>query len=237
MEHTEHTKNGSLTRKEVIEIEMAIQDEICLVDVILAVLAFFMENVRQLFGFYTDYFTLVCCITLWSCIGPIRQFLDDHEEMEQGHLYLLDKFRICKEFSQTLNRAVGYLLFAYVFSLIMYLSTSLDAVLVTPDLFGKFRVAFFLSVFILVFLIGSEVVNQVDRMRAWLFDWRNSRVLSDREMQTLLEEIASKPIAISGNGMFTITYSTFMQVMTTIVTFFIIILQFQRYDTGKKTYV
>lgn len=164
-------------------------------DVILFVVAFLMESARQIFGFYADFFPLICSISLWTCVGPIRDFVqaapqqlytsaeNSHRnslwtDIESGgselpistvtpcdHLrqdiVLLGRYRVAKGFSGKVNRALGRLLFAYVFSSIMYLSTSMDAVLVLQDWFAKFRVAFFFLVFILMFFIGSEIVKQV----------------------------------------------------------------------------
>ncbi|ODN04300.1 Melanoma-associated antigen 10, partial [Orchesella cincta] len=285
-------------------------DELCLIDLIVGVLAFLMETARQVLGFYSDFFPLICCLSLWTSVGALQEYLEiedndyihqhqhkhfhspkveeqrtscngngrimlpyifpsssvitsstpttstplplpstdeasscQKEKIESSHSgfqssldssevgnILLERYEVCKAFSRTVNRALGQLLFAYVLSSIMYLSTCMDAVLVLQDWFGKLRVAFFFFVFILMFFIGSEIVNKVYGLRVWLSTPTNNAFLSERNLLVLIQELTCKSIGVSGNGMFTITYSTFMTVMTTTVTFFIIILQFQKPD-------
>ncbi|CAL8087946.1 unnamed protein product [Orchesella dallaii] len=277
-------------------------DELSLIDLIVGVLAFLMESARQVFGFYSDFFPLICCLSLWTSVGSLQEYLEmeDNDYIHQHQHFpsplgverrsrcysgnsgciivpyispkspvitsstpssaslppasvtldgggrgaekekidssleigniLLERYEVCKAFSRTVNRALGDLLFAYVLSSIMYLSTCMDAVLVLQDWFGKLRVAFFFFIFILMFFIGSEIVNKVYGLRVWLSNPANNAFLSEKTLLVLIHEVSCKSIGVSGNGMFTITYSTFMTVMTTTVTFFIIILQFQKPD-------
>lgn len=219
-------------------------EEISILDVILAALALLMETSRQVIGFYSDFFPLICCLSLWTCTGILRDFIEMNSSQEEtdlvatlkeenyplchyqprmsfvdedvkvGHKQenddfnknlvwngriilpyitsksssapeakqvkvgessaengerstvvmgriLLERYEICKSFSRTMNRALGQFLFTYVLSSIMYLSTCMDAVLVLQDWFGKLRVAFFFAIFILMFFIGSNIVNKV----------------------------------------------------------------------------
>lgn len=248
--------------------------DISILDAFLGVTAFLMEAARQVLGFYTDFFPLICCLSLWTCVESLSELLgppdqrnsssttntianenkpayhnnqyfrprpslvDDlrindtaknsnsegqnigndsgcgiimpyitrnttttskaaevttsapiiedkvaiamqEKRVEAGSIensyseiignkvilgnILLERYEVCKCFTNTVNRALGQLLFAYVLSSIMYLSTCMDAVLVLQDWFGKLRVAFFFLIFMLMFFIGSEIVNKVGR--------------------------------------------------------------------------
>lgn len=53
---------------------------------------------------------------------------------------------------------------------------------------------------------------QVDGVRAWLSDSNNNNSLSEKSLLVLINELTCKPIGISGNRLFTVTYSTFMTV-------------------------
>ncbi|OXA51881.1 hypothetical protein Fcan01_13512 [Folsomia candida] len=141
---------------------------------------------------------------------------------------ILDQFYDLKKFSEPINRFVAPTTFFYSIVSISYMTVKFDDIAATMKFLDKFEILYFLINDAYLFFMAARVCQEMHEFWKWLVRRETRTLLSPEEMTTLLADVSTTPIGISGNGMFTIDHKFLGTIGITLITLFVIVLQVKK---------
>jgi len=136
-------------------------------NIIFSVEQFLQITSRRLCGFLCDILLLAYSLHLWFPMNALTQLMKNSKTPRDVYA-ILEGYTFMKEASTKVNDALSPLIFVYIFDCILFLSSSMDSVLVNPDWFGKIRILIILAVMISMTWFCSELCVMVSRFQNFL---------------------------------------------------------------------
>ncbi|XP_035705873.1 uncharacterized protein LOC118435014 [Folsomia candida] len=183
-----------------------------------------------------DLFALLTTICCWRVVN---KFLRDCKRLESSLVGLddaeglaeviLDKYDNLKAFINNVNNATG-LVFLCCIGISLPFYASFTAVLFFEEKIDWFETIHF-YVYFITFLIVLTLAANINKKANEFYDWISTSPIAltihPNQMTLLMMDLYSNRIALSGCGVFSLTFRFFVTILSIIVTYTSIIVQLQ----------
>lgn len=110
-------------------------------------------------AYFASLLLLFASLTVWVCSVGFGRELGRNKSMKWSKVYT--SFSFFREICQMVNESCGTLTGIYLFSSLLYQSTSLDEIIVLSDIYKRFRLIVSISTTVFTFALAADSTNQV----------------------------------------------------------------------------
>ena len=175
---------------------------------------------------FADLNLLMCTLTFKRMVAEFVNQLGDHGAVRMQATAVMTQYETLKSITDTQNRAIGPILFGYVFEELSFYSYSIKDLTRMDNWLQQFRYVYFLANFMFILFTAAYAQQQLsEEFGNWLADTRNRDAVPQSQLTVVTAELTNHRVGLSGLGLFTITYGFVGTAISTILAYAIIILQ------------
>ncbi|XP_035711595.1 uncharacterized protein LOC118436981 [Folsomia candida] len=182
-----------------------------------------------LIPFCGDWFTLVIAFTLWV---PSYHFYKVVEEDKLVVPEILEMYEDLKTLSDLMNVAFSKIMLPYAADVMFFYATHLLDIVASKTSPAKLYLALAFLVVMLTILLLADASRRTDGLRKWLMKRHVRKAMENDPLLfiSLTQDAASHPVGLSGDGIFIYNYNFVFGILNTLLTIFILCVQFQHTD-------
>ncbi|CAL8142916.1 unnamed protein product [Orchesella dallaii] len=137
----------------------------------------------------------------------------------------------CK-FGSNLNKMCGYVVFGTVacsppFFVVYFIGTFTNWEYTGP------RVIFYSSMYCFLYIIAAEAASKIGEFKEWIIEYGEGK--NESQLFAMFVEVSQNPMGLRGLECFTVTYGLLSKMFAIVVTFTIILLQFETTPGSPQT--
>lgn len=185
---------------------------------------------------FTCIFKIVKAFAILLCLAGICTAFKEACELEQylshekSSLKAIHAFFQYQEFIEALNEVIGPLVFGLaIVCAPTFMVANMGTILIIWNLNSPSNWLTMMA-YTCILLIAAEVPNRVDSFREWIYEKagsdEDSDTIDDKQLFSVFVNLTQNPVGVQGFECFTITYGFMSQMMSAVVTFVIIMIQF-----------
>ncbi|CAL8072398.1 unnamed protein product [Orchesella dallaii] len=210
---------------------------------------------RSITRYFGNLLLLSGVVTLWYAVGKTINFLnnpsiekdvDDRASSQKSKsnsinssmtsiiqtktefnvwTVVYSKYQEIRTLSQLINKALGSVVTLSLARAILYNSANMDDVLFSPKIPGRILLVLLMINDGVTFFLAANICVQMESFKVWLSNDGNRKHAPYDQMFIVLNDVNTATIGIRGSNIFTISHSLLWNVLTSVVTFFIMCLQ------------
>ncbi|CAL8142907.1 unnamed protein product [Orchesella dallaii] len=185
-----------------------------------------------IFIVFTCYMKLLKAFAILLAIAGVAVIFKNSYDLEKflktetDQLNVIQAFQLYRDFLEAINEIIGPIMFgiAIVCAPTFYVA-NLASILVSWNIYRSPITWLTMIVYAVVLIGAAEVTNKTDEFREWILDSGEGEY--EHQLFGMFVDLTQNPVGVRGMQCFTVTYSFLAQIFSAVVTFTIILLQFQ----------
>ncbi len=185
-------------------------------DYLFAILFALVKVLRQIHGYHGEIFLFCVILTLWMRSFAFYKQVKICNTDKFFPLKSIDHFRnlhqeytALKQFSSLVNQVISFQMLLYIITSVLYFSSNLDGLIITSNLIFKIRAVSFHIHATIIYLIAADIPYRVKAFTDWISDLTLNQldVFPGSGLAVVLHDVNVHRVGITGNNVFTITYT------------------------------
>ncbi|CAL8142910.1 unnamed protein product [Orchesella dallaii] len=151
--------------------------------------------------------------------------LEEYLKTEADQLKIIQAFQHFRDFLEVINEIIGPIIFGVGIVCAPSFSVANLARIMVSWNYESPNIWVTMWIYTFVLMGSAEVINKIDEFREWILE--NGEGEYEQHLFCMFVDLTQNPVGIRGMQYFTVTYSFVAQMSSAVVTFTIILLQFQ----------